>query len=125
MVTNMGMKVNSGHFHGTRGLRFLLDLEFFANFPKKDSQIKHIMRNEAGHLIDSKENRALLKMVSNDESNFVGNGEFNTRRYAKVINGKQYRVVTRNNIIQNGGVNEKEVKYIKGKGLKINFKEKK
>ena len=38
--------------------------------------------------------------------------------YAKNINGKQIWTSVKNGIIQNGGLNEKPIKFIEGLGLK-------
>ena len=54
----MGMKSNSNHFRETNGARkgllLKLNIQLFANFPKNESQIKHIMRDDKGHLVDNK-----------------------------------------------------------------------
>lgn len=44
-----------------------------AQFPRNDSQIKHIFRDKPGHLPDTPENREQLLRTCNDESNYLGN----------------------------------------------------
>lgn len=40
------------------------------SLPKNNSQLKHILRNDRGHLPDTDTNRALLTSVANDERNY-------------------------------------------------------
>jgi filamentous hemagglutinin len=87
--------------------------------PNNISQIKHIMREDDGHLIDSPENRKKLIDLTNDKKCFVGIDEHGKEWYSKILNdGTQLWACTKNNIIQNGGLNFKPLKYVYGKGLK-------
>lgn len=75
-------------------------------FPKNDSQIKHIFRNKKGHIPDTPKNRDLLQETCNDESNYLGTDKNGNRWYAQILpDGSQVWVTTRDGIIQNGGIN--------------------
>lgn len=119
----MGMKCNSNHFKGTNGSKIRnsikLDLQMFAKFPSNESQIKHIMRNEKGHLIDNARNRSLLIKLSQDKSAFLGKDKNGNEWYSKRLGSKQLWVIVRNDIIQNGGLNDKPLKFISELGLKV------
>lgn len=119
----MGMKCNSNHFKGTNGSKIRnsikLDLQMFAKFPSNESQIKHIMRNEKGHLIDNARNRSLLIKLSQDKSAFLGKDKNGNEWYSKRLGSKQLLVIVRNDIIQNGGLNDKPLKFIPELGLKV------
>lgn len=119
----MGMKCNSNHFKGTNGSKIRnsikLDLQMFAKFPSNESQIKHIMRNEKGHLIDNARNRSLLIKLSQDKSAFLGKDKNGNEWYSKRLGSKQLWVIVRNDIIQNGVLNDKPLKFIPELGLKV------
>lgn len=119
----MGMKCNSNHFKGTNESKIRnsikLDLQMFAKFPSNESQIKHIMRNEKGHLIDNARNRSLLIKLSQDKSAFLGKDKNGNEWYSKRLGSKQLWVIVRNDIIQNGGLNDKPLKFIPELGLKV------
>lgn len=119
----MGMKCNSNHFKGINGSKIRnsikLDLQMFAKFPSNESQIKHIMRNEKGHLIDNARNRSLLIKLSQDKSAFLGKDKNGNEWYSKRLGSKQLWVIVRNDIIQNGGLNDKPLKFIPELGLKV------
>ena len=119
----MGMKSNSNHFEGTSGrrssLRLRLDIQLFAEFPKNESQIKHIMRDAKGHLLDNIQNRALLISLSEDKSAFLGKDKNGVEWYSKMIGKKQLWVSVRNGIIQNGGLNDYQVSFVPNEGLKV------
>ena len=120
----MGMKNNSNHFKGTNGARkgplVRLNLQMFAEFPKNESQIKHIMRDRKGHLVDNVENRTLLISLSFDKNAYLGKDKRGNEWYSKMIGSKQLWVVVRNGIIQNGGINDSPIDYVVGEGLKNN-----
>lgn len=121
----MGMKSNSNHFRGTNGARkgplLKLNIQLFADFPKNESQIKHIMRDDKGHLVDNVANRALLISLSDDKNAYLGKDKRGNEWYAKMIGSKQLWVVVRNGIIQNGGLNDSPVNFVTGEGLKVNY----
>lgn len=121
----MGLKRNSNHFPSKNsaggpskregGIKLKLDLQLFGRMPKNDSQIKHIMRNSEGHLLDTPKNRKTLETISSDKNNFIGTNKHGVDVYAKIIKGIEYWVYVRNDIIQNGGVNKNKFRYIKKK----------
>ena len=77
------------------------------NFPKNDSQIKHIFGNRNGHVPDTPENRDLIMETCNNESNYVGTDRYGKRWYAQTLpDGRQVWVATRDGIIQDCGINE-------------------
>lgn len=118
----MGLKKDSGFFKNTNGEKKMIpmNIQLFAEFPKNKSQINHIMSDRNGHLPDTIDNRSLLVSVSMDKNNYLGKDEHGNEWYAKMINGKQVWVTVKNDVIQNGGVNDEPLKYIKNNGLKKN-----
>ena len=115
----MGMKSKSGHFGSGAGgpskreggLRFKVNLQYFAKMPKQRAQVMHIMANRKGHLIDTPANRKILETISDDKKNFIKSDPRGFNVYSKVVNGKEYWVYERNGIIQDGGVNEGNFKH--------------
>lgn len=122
----MGMKSKSAHFGSGSGgpskreggLRFKVNLQYFAKMPTKRAQIMHIMANRKGHLIDTPANRKILETISDDKKNFIKSDPRGFNIYSKVVNGKEYWVYERNGIIQNGGVNEGGFKHHQKGGKK-------
>lgn len=122
----MGMKSKSAHFVSGSGgpskreggLRFKVNLQYFAKMPKQRAQVMHIMAKREGHMIDTPENRRILEKISDDKKNYIRSDPRGFNVYSKVINGKEYWVHERNGIIQNGGVNIKEFYYHKKGGKK-------
>lgn len=122
----MGMKSKSAHFGSGSGgpskreggLRFKVNLQYFAKMPKQRAQVMHIMAKREGHMIDTPENRRILEKISDDKKNYIRSDPRGFNVYSKVINGKEYWVHERNGIIQNGGVNIKEFYYHKKGGKK-------
>ena len=118
----MGLKKDSGFFKNTNGEKknIPMNIQLFAEFPRNKAQINHIMKDRSGHLADTIENRSLLVSISMDKKNYLGKDENGNEWYSKIINGKQVWVTVRNDVIQNGGVNDEPIKYIKNRGLKKN-----
>ena len=125
----MGMKSNSNHFKGTNGAKkhekmvkhgalLKLNIQLFAELPKNNSQLNHLFRNGTGHLIDTPENRKLIIDLTEDMSNYVGNGVYNTMWFSKTTLDGQLWASVRNGIVQDCGINKTHKKYIEGKGIK-------
>lgn len=116
----MGLSANSGNFKNTNGERkfIKMNIQLFAEFPKNKAQLKHILRDDEGHLVDNIENRTLLLSVSWDKKNYLGKDEHGVEWYAKNIGGKQVWVTVKNDVIQNGGINDKPIEFTPNAGLK-------
>lgn len=67
------------------GLIEKINLQFYAQMPSKEAQIKHIMSERKGHIIDTPENRSLLESGSSNEKNYVGKDSHGNTRYAKLL----------------------------------------
>ncbi|MCW6511407.1 DUF1073 domain-containing protein [Lichenifustis flavocetrariae] len=75
--------------------------------PDNQSQLKHISRNENGHLPDTAANRQLLQDISSEDRYVLGHDSFGNTWSSKLMdNGTQVWVQVRNGRIINGGVNE-------------------
>lgn len=82
------------------------ELKGKVKLPKNDSQLKHIFRNDEGHLPDTPENRELLVDLANDEKNHVGKCRRGLDWHSKLNkDGSQYWVSHREGVISDGGVN--------------------
>ena len=110
----MGLKAKSWHFGPNNAggpskragrLRFSLDLQFFAQFPKGKAQIKHIMADRRGHLPDTPANRKIITELVEDKNNFIGIGLFGKEAYLITRNGWQYWAYVKDGIIQDAGAN--------------------
>lgn len=112
----MGMKVKSNHFRseGQGGEVDRLSKKTGhatqsggrPSFPTKDSQIRHMFRNEPGHIIDTPQNRNTIATIASDEHNFIGTDKHGNRWYSKTISGKQYWVKVRKGIVSDCGMND-------------------
>lgn len=116
----MGLSANSGFFKNTNGEKkyHKMDLQLFSEFPKNKAQIDHIMRDAEGHLTDSIENRSLLISISSDRKNYLGIDKHGVEWYAKTIDGRQIWVAVKNDVIQNGGINNEPLNFTPNSGLK-------
>lgn len=76
--------------------------------PVKNRNIMmHIFRNKEGHMLDTLENRELLRSLVRDAKNYLGTDVRSNVWYGKILqNGKQLWAGARNNIIRDGGLNE-------------------
>jgi len=76
-------------------------------FPKDDSQLKHVFRDDEGHILeDTPENRKLLLDTASDSANYKGKNEYGCKWYTKIReDGTEVWVSIRNGIVQNGGIN--------------------
>lgn len=75
--------------------------------PKGEAQLKHIFRDEQGHILDTPENRQRILDVANDPANYLGKDRWGNDWYAKISeNGTQTWVRAQNGVINNAGVND-------------------
>ena len=91
----MGSGSSGGSFGNTQGAEVSL--------PKNNSQLKHIFRDDEGHLLDTPENRKLLYDLANDKSKFVGKDKWGNAEILE--DGSQNWVRYRNGVINEGGKN--------------------
>lgn len=71
-----------------------------------DAQLKHIFRNDVGHLSNTENNRRRVLRLASEEKNFLGVDKFGNEVYAKTLkNGKQLWAYVRNGVLINGGLN--------------------
>ena len=90
--------------------------------PDNDSQIKHIFRDEDGHLPDTSENRKLIQNLANDESMHVGRDSRGLDWNMKMNDdGSQLWVCSKDGVIQNGGINNPPHKWDDMTGLSRNL----
>lgn len=74
--------------------------------PREDSQLKHIFRDDDGHLPDTPENRNLLLQLANDKSAHAGKDSRGLDWHICLNeDGSQTWVSSINGVIQNGGIN--------------------
>ena len=90
--------------------------------PDNDSQIKHIFRDEDGHLPDTSENRKLIQNLANDERMHVGRDSRGLDWNMKMNDdGSQLWVCSKDGVIQNGGINNPPHKWDDMTGLSRNL----
>ena len=88
-----------------------------------EKNIKHIFRNEPGHLIDTPANRKILLEVSGDPKNFIGVDKHGNSWHAKIQkDGTQVWCISRNGEVRDAGVNKKIQTFHKETGLSNNEK---
>lgn len=76
------------------------------HLPKKDSQLKHVFREAEGHLVDTPENRKLIRETANNPANYVGKDKYGNQWYSEIkSDGSQIWATVRNGRIQNAGKN--------------------
>jgi hypothetical protein len=77
-------------------------------WPSDTSQLKHIFSNRKGHVLDTPSNRKLLEQTVIERRNLVGrklNG--GSELFVKLLDdGRQVWAEVRNELIQDGGVND-------------------
>ncbi|MBE5857837.1 MAG: filamentous hemagglutinin family protein [Lachnospiraceae bacterium] len=96
-------------------------LKGIVKFPQGDSQLKHMFRNEEGHLPDTPENRKLLYELANDEKYYVGKDMWgNDWHVRQNSDGTQDWVEHQNKVISDGGKNSKPKNWDDVTGLKYN-----
>ena len=97
--------------------------EHISTMPAGIAQIKHIFRNEPGHLPETEKNKRLILSVSNDPECYVGTDSKNKKWYAKTLNdGSQVWVSVYNSIIIDAGLNNSPRQFDPDSGLNNNPK---
>ncbi len=81
--------------------------------PTNSAQIKHIFREEEGHLPDTPANQKKILDVANNENNYVGTSSNNNCTWysEKQEDGSQIWVKVHGGTISNAGKNEKPRKW--------------
>jgi len=74
-------------------------------FPLQVAQIKHMLRDDEGHIPDTVENRTMIINTARNEKNYVGMRDGNKWYARNIDNERQCWVIVRDGIIQNCGVN--------------------
>ena len=99
------------------------ELKDKVKLPKNESQLKHIFRNEEGHLKDTQENRKMLLDLANDTKYHVGKDLRGLDWHYQINdNGTQDWVSHRNGIISDGGTNNTPREFNPETGLNRNVK---
>ena len=74
--------------------------------PRNDSQLKHIFREDEGHLPDTPENRKLISDLANDCHYYVGKDKYGNDWHVRLNeDGTQDWVRHQNMVINEGGRN--------------------
>ena len=98
------------------------ELKGKVKLPENDAQLKHIFRDEEGHLTDTPENRKLITELANDERAHIGKDsrglDWNVRLND---DGSQLWVSSKNGAIQNGGINNPPHQWDAETGLSRNL----
>ena len=82
------------------------ELKGKVKLPENNAQIKHILRNDDGHLPDTAENRKMLADLANDEHYHVGKDMWGNDWHVRMnSDGTQDWVRHRNQEINDGGKN--------------------
>lgn len=89
--------------------------------PKNEAQLKHIFSGKEGHLIDTPQNRRLLRNLANDKSKFTGKDKYGNSWNTEITSeGAQNWVRYRNGMINEGGQNRIPRKWNGETGLNNN-----
>jgi hypothetical protein len=87
--------------------------------PTNPSQLRHIFRDDPGHLSDTPENRRALSHLVNNPENRMGIDRFGNEVYVgQGPDGRQLWGFVRNGVLQNGGINDEPWEYQDGFGLR-------
>jgi filamentous hemagglutinin len=87
-------------------------------FPTSESELRHIFREEEGHVADTPENRRLILEVANDMSARLSPDQYGNSWAARLLpGGQQVWVRIRADTINNGGINAKPRKFNPKTGL--------
>ena len=97
------------------------ELKDRVKLPKNDSQLKHIFRDEEGHLKDTPENRKILLDLANDTKYHAGKDKWGCDWNVRLNeNGTQDYTRTYKNVISDGGQNEQPLPWNEQTGLNRN-----
>lgn len=90
-----------------------------ASFPETETELRHIFREAAGHVLDTPENRQLLLEVANDEAARLESDQYSNIWSARLLpDGSQVWVQMRGEKIVNGGINSAPRTFNRSTGLK-------
>ena len=82
------------------------ELKDKVKLPKNDSQLKHIFRDEDGHLKDTPENRKMLLDLANDDKYHMGKDMYGNEWHIRINeDGSQDYTREMHQIINEGGKN--------------------
>ena len=99
-------------------------LKGIIKIPRNDSQLKHIFRDEEGHLADTPENRKMVSDLANDAQYFVGKDRYgNDWHIRNNEDGTQDWVRHQNMVINEGGRNSNQITWDPETGLYKNIKD--
>ena len=91
--------------------------------PRNDSQLKHIFRDDEGHLPDTPENRKMISDLANDVKYYVGKDCYgNDWHIRNNGDGTQDWVRHQNMVINEGGKNSSPITWDPETGLYKNIK---
>lgn len=91
--------------------------------PRNDSHLKHIFRDEEGHLPDTPENRKMISDLANDVQYYVGKDRYgNDWHIRNNEDGTQDWVRHQNMVINEGGKNSSPITWDPETGLYKNIK---
>ena len=100
------------------------ELKGKVKLPENDSQLKHIFRNDAGHLPDTPENRKLLVDLANDNRYHMGVDRFGNDWNVRLNNDRtQDWTRSMNQVIIEGGRNLTPINWNDETGLFRNLKD--
>lgn len=89
--------------------------------PKDDSQLKHIFREDEGHLPDTLENRKLISDLANDMDHYIGKDKWGNNWHVRQnSDGTQDWVEHQNQVVSDGGRNAIPKEWDDNTGLKYN-----
>jgi hypothetical protein len=92
-----------------------------SKLPPNDAQIKHIFRDDVGHIADTPANRNLLEGVAQSSQNYLGTDMYGLDWYGKIQHdGSQVWVRSYNGTIRDGGINNAPRQFDPKTGLNNN-----
>lgn len=99
------------------------ELKGKVKMPTNDSQLKHFMRDEEGHLPDTPENKKMLIDLANDRKYHMGKDRYGNEWHVRNnADGTQDWVRHQNQVINEGGRNSQAIPWSSETGLYRNVK---